>query len=29
MLIVGGCEKSRPNPNVGYRFEKFDAVFFH
>ena len=27
MLIVGGCEKSRPNPNVGYRFEKFDAVF--
>ena len=27
MLIVGGCEKSRPYPNVGYRLEKFDAVF--
>ena len=28
MLIVGGCEKSRPYPNVGYRFERFDAVFY-
>ena len=28
ILIVGGCEKSRPYPNVGYRFEKFDAVFY-
>ena len=28
ILIVGGCEKSRPNPNVGYRFEKFDAASF-
>ena len=28
ILIVGGCEKSRPYPNVGYRFEKFDVAFF-
>ena len=28
ILIVGECEKSRPYPNVGYRFEKFDAVFY-
>ena len=28
ILIVGGCEISRPYPNVGYRFEKFDAVFY-
>ena len=28
ILIVGGYEKSRPYPNVGYRFEKFDAVFY-
>ena len=27
ILIVGGCEISRPYPNVGYRFEKFDAFF--
>ena len=28
MLIIGGREISRPYPNVGYRFEKFDAVFY-
>ena len=27
ILIIGGREISRPYPNVGYRFEKFDAVF--
>ena len=28
MLIIGGREISRPYPNVGYCFEKFDAVFY-
>ena len=28
MLIIGGREISRPYPNVGYRLEKFDAVFY-
>ena len=28
MLIIGGHEISRPYPNVGYRLEKFDAVFY-
>ena len=28
MLIVDGCEKSRPYPNVGYRFGKFDTASF-
>ena len=27
ILIIGGRVISRPYPNVGYRFEKFDAVF--
>ena len=27
MLIIGGREISRPYQNVGYRLEKFDAVF--
>ena len=26
--IIGGCEISRPYPNVGYLLEKFDAVFY-
>ena len=28
MLIIGGREISRPYQNVGYRLEKFDAVFY-
>ena len=28
MLIISGREISRPYPNVGYRLEKFDAVFY-
>ena len=28
MLIIGGREISRPYPNVGYRLEKFNAVFY-
>ena len=28
ILIIGGREISRPYPNVGYRLEKFDAVFY-
>ncbi|MDY5206478.1 MAG: hypothetical protein SPH61_00165 [Sodaliphilus sp.] len=28
MLIIGGREISRPYPNVGYCFEKFNAVFY-
>ena len=28
ILIIGGREISCPYPNVGYRFEKFDAVFY-
>ena len=28
MLIIGEREISRPYPNVGYRLEKFDAVFY-
>ena len=28
ILIVGGREISRPHQNVGYRFEKFDVVFY-
>ncbi|MCI6625674.1 MAG: hypothetical protein MR747_06270, partial [Bacteroidales bacterium] len=27
ILIIGGREISRPYQNVGYRLEKFDAVF--
>ena len=27
-MIIGGREISRPYPNVGYRLEKFDAVFY-
>ena len=26
--IIGGREISRPYQNVGYRLEKFDAVFY-
>ena len=26
--IIGGREISRPYPNVGYCFEKFNAVFY-
>ena len=26
--IMGGREVSRPYPNVGYRLEKFNAVFY-
>ena len=28
ILIIGGREISRPYQNVGYRLEKFDAVFY-
>ena len=28
ITIIGGREISRPYPNVGYRLEKFDAVFY-
>ena len=28
ILIIGGREILRPYPNVGYRLEKFDAVFY-
>ena len=28
IIIMGGREISRPYPNVGYRLEKFDAVFY-
>ena len=28
ILIIGGREILRPHPNVGYRLEKFDAVFY-
>ena len=27
ILIIGGREISRPYQNIGYRLEKFDAVF--
>ena len=27
-ILLGGREISRPYPNVGYRLEKFDAVFY-
>ena len=28
ILIIGGREISRPYQNIGYRLEKFDAVFY-
>ena len=28
ILIIGGREISHPYQNVGYRLEKFDAVFY-
>ena len=28
ITIMGGREISRPYQNVGYRLEKFDAVFY-
>ena len=28
IAIIGGREISRPYQNVGYRLEKFDAVFY-
>ena len=28
ILIIGGREILHPYPNVGYRLEKFDAVFY-
>ena len=28
ILVIGGREISRPYPNIGYRFEKFDVVFY-
>ncbi|MDY5879544.1 MAG: hypothetical protein SPJ46_07830, partial [Sodaliphilus sp.] len=28
ILIIGGREISRPYQNVGYRLEKFEAVFY-
>ena len=28
ILIIGGREISRPYQDVGYRLEKFDAVFY-
>ena len=28
ILVIGRREISRPYPNVGYRLEKFDAVFY-
>ena len=28
ITIMGGREVSRPYQNVGYRLEKFDAVFY-
>ena len=28
IIVLGGREISRPYQNVGYRLEKFDAVFY-